>query len=67
MSREKEGFRETLDRLDNRFPGKEIIKRAELSEFLGVSQDTVIRHFSAEYNKRAGGYPKVRIARALME
>ena len=67
MAREKEGFRETLDRLDAVFPGKEIVKRSELATFLGVSKCTIIRRFKNEYNRRLQGYPKVVIARALVE
>ena len=67
MAREKEGFRETLDRLDAAFPGKEIIKRKELSAFLGVSIDSIKRHFKDAYNSRVEGYPKVCIARILVE
>ena len=67
MAREKDGFRETLDRLDEHFPGKEVIKRTELAEFLGVSKCTIIRRFQNEYNRRLQGYPKVIIAKALVE
>ena len=67
MAREKDGFRETLDRLDESFPGREIIKRSELAEFLGVSKCTIIRRFKNEYNQRLQGYPKVIIAKALVE
>ena len=67
MAREKDGFRETLDRLDELFPGREVIKRRELAEFLGVSNSTIVRHFKNEYNQRLQGYPKVVIARALVE
>ena len=67
MAREKDGFRETLDRLDELFPGREVIKRRELAEFLGVSNSTIVRHFKNEYNQRLQGYPKVIIAKALVE
>lgn len=67
MAREKEGFREQLDRLDAAFPGREIIRRTELAQFLGISYDTVKRQFKAEYNQRMKGYTKVTVARALVE
>ena len=67
MAREKEGFREQLDRLDAAFPGREIIRRTELAQFLGISYDTVKRQFKAEYNQRMKGYAKVTVARALVE
>ena len=58
MPREKEGFREVLDRLDARFPDTEIIRRSELAEFLGLSKSTLIRRFKKEYNHRLNGYSK---------
>ena len=67
MAREKEGFREQLERLDAAFPDREIIRRNELAQFLGISYDTVKRQFKAEYNKRMKGYTKVTVARALVE
>lgn len=67
MPREKEGFRDALDRLDARFPDTEVIKRTELAEFLGISKSTLIRRFKKEYNERLKGYSKVVIARALVE
>lgn len=67
MAREKEGFREQLERLDAAFPGREIIRRTELAQFLGISYDTVKRQFKTEYNKRMKGYTKVTVARALVE
>lgn len=67
MAREKEGFREQLERLDAAFPGREIIRRTELAQFLGISYDTVKRQFKTEYNQRMKGYTKVTVARALVE
>ena len=67
MAREKEGYREQLDRLDAAFPDREIIRRNELAQFLGISYDTVQRQFKEEYNKRMKGYTKVMVARALVE
>ncbi len=67
MAREKEGFRETLERLDAQFPGREVIRRNELAEFLGVSYTTITRKYAKEYNKRLGGYLKTKIACALVE
>ena len=67
MAREKDGYREQIERLEAAFPKREIIKRAELAQFLGVSVSTVQRQFKEEYNKRMKGYTKVMVARALVE
>lgn len=66
MAREKEGFRETLDRLDAYAPGKEFLTRSELSKFIGVSKSTVQRNWMSIYNPIVRGYPKVLIARAIV-
>lgn len=41
MAREKEFFREQLQRLDERFPDKEMLSQKELAEFLGCTTRTI--------------------------
>lgn len=67
MTREKPAFRETLDRLDAAFPGRETIMQKELAEYLGISPNTVRKYFKDCYNPRTGRYPKVKIAILLAE
>lgn len=74
MPREKENFREQLARLDELFPGREVITIVEASKLLGVYRATLLhdRTFPAkkigETNKPMGGkyiVPKVALARWL--
>lgn len=44
MSREKEGFRDMMERLNERFPEKELLSIADVSRFLGVSRDTARKY-----------------------
>ena len=43
MAREKEGFREQLERLDEKFPEQETLKYKEISILFGYSQATAKR------------------------
>lgn len=67
MPREKPSFRDTLDRLDAAFPGRELIQKKELAQFLGLDVRTVSRNFREAYNPRTKRYPKVKIAILLAE
>lgn len=46
MSREKELFRDNLERLDAAFPNKELLNQNEVSEFTGISKYNITKHFS---------------------
>ena len=67
MPREKPAFRETLDRLDAAFPGRETIMQKELAEYLGISPNTVRKYFKDCYNKHTRNYPKTKIAAYIAE
>ena len=67
MTREKPAFREILDRLDEAFPGRELIQQKELAKFLGVDVRTVKKYFSACESKLHPGYCKAKIARILAD
>lgn len=67
MPREKPAYREILDRLDEAFPGRELIQQKELAKFLGVDVRTVKRHYSECKIKQHSGYCKTKIARALAD
>ena len=43
MPKEKEGFREELDRLSARFPGRETISITEACEVVGISRWTLMK------------------------
>ena len=65
MAREKEGYRDCLERLDEKFPGKEILKYADLIVLFKLSQATIIRNWRPYYNKAVGGIPKTTVARIM--
>ena len=74
MPREKEGFREQLARLDERFPDKETLGMAEVSAYLGTYRRTLIsdktfpaRKLGKTKSEYGGVYiiPKVLLARWL--
>lgn len=54
MPREKEGYRDVLERLLERFPGRETISIAEASAYLGVWRGTLLSD-GAFPAKRVGG------------
>lgn len=41
MSREKDLFRENLERLDRAFPGKELLTQTEAARYCGVNRITL--------------------------
>ena len=46
MSREKELFRDNLERLDAAFPNKEMLTQKDVSKYTGIGEWTVPKHFS---------------------
>lgn len=46
MAREKELFRENLERLDKAFPNKEYLTTPEVCEFTGLYRHTVHKKFN---------------------
>lgn len=61
MPREKANFRDTLERLDTAYPGRELLTREEIAAFLGVNPKTVKRR----YDFPAGRVAKTTVARAV--
>lgn len=53
MPREKETYRDNLEALRERFPGREIISVPEAAGYLGVSKDRIFR--DETFPKRALG------------
>jgi len=62
LSREKDAYRDNLERIIERFPGKEILTYKQVAEFLGINDKTVRKYFK---EKRFGGIPIVLLARML--
>lgn len=50
MSREKEAYRDNLERIKNIFPNKEILNVKEVSMFCGVDVRTVRKLFDIKNN-----------------
>ena len=46
MAREKESYRDNLERLDLFFPQKELLSPADVSRYLGVDRISAMRMFS---------------------
>ena len=65
MPREKELYRENLDRLDERFPGRDVLKYADIAEVTGRSVRFVQKHFKKHYNTELAGVSKIVVARIL--
>ena len=66
MPREKECYRDNLQRLDERFPGKETLSMTEAASYIGISKTTMWRNAERycvdPVTKRVS---KVQLARAL--
>ncbi len=60
MPREKPLFRENLERLDAKFPNKEVLSFKEVAEFYGISIITVKRR--GWYNPKFKGILKTKLA-----
>lgn len=61
MPKEKADYRDLLERLDEAFPGRELISKEELAKWLGVSYRTVARR----YDLPGGRVLKTTVARAI--
>lgn len=44
MPREKEAYRDNLERICERYPGKELLSKTETAKFLGVTRVTVEKY-----------------------
>ena len=65
MAREKEGYRDCLERLDKKYPDKEVLKYADLMALFSLSRATIIRSWRPYYNKAVCGIPKTTVARVM--
>ena len=52
MPKEKESYRDNLERLDKAFPDTEMLTATEVSGFLGLHRQTVVKWFSFNVHKR---------------
>lgn len=63
MPREKEGFRENMALLNERFPDKDMLGKGDVARFMGVSWDTVTRRI--KFNAATGRVSKADLARQI--
>lgn len=64
MAREKEGFREQLQRLDEQFPDKEMLNQKELASYLGCDPKTIRRRYNHLFTPGLG-ISKTKVARLI--
>lgn len=63
MAREKAGFRDTIELLNERFPEKDMLNIAETMEFTGMSRNTVKKKI--RFNELTGKITKSDLARQV--
>lgn len=61
MPREREGFRDNMERLNEFFPSRELLNVSDLVSFTGRNRDVVKKLF----NFKNGYISKVEVARTL--
>ena len=62
MPKLSEAYQDLMERLDGKFPGRELVRKGEVAEWLGISKST----FRARYKLPPGQYvTKSAVARAL--
>lgn len=64
MSREKQGFRDTIAALNEMFPEKGVLTKTDVAKFLGVHRTTVYR-MKIPFNKATGRITKADLARQI--
>lgn len=64
MSREKQGFRETIAALNEMYPDQGMLGKSEVARFLGVNRTTVYRH-KIKFNDKTGRVTKADLARQI--
>jgi hypothetical protein len=65
MAREKESYRDNLERLDKMFPDREMLSSVDVALFTGQARTTVLKMYSFKTikNKR---YSSHRISKAVL-
>ena len=64
MSREKQGFRDTIAALNEMFPEQGMLTKGEVAKFLGVTTRTINRH-KIQFNQETGRVTKADLARQV--
>ena len=63
MSREKEGFRDTIAQLNEMFPGKGMLSTNDVAQFMGVNRRTAVKKI--RFNETTGLVTKADLARQV--
>jgi len=64
MSREKQGYRDTIAALNKMFPNQGMLNKTETAQFLGVDPKTVNRR-GIQFNKATGRVTIADLARQI--
>ena len=64
MSREKQGYRETIAALNEMFPDQGMLNKTEVAKFLGVNPRTIQRK-KLQFNEATGRITKADLARQV--
>lgn len=64
MSREKQGFRDTIAQLNEMFPEQGMLSKADVAKFMGVDRSTVTRR-KIRFNPETGRVTKADLARQI--
>lgn len=64
MSREKQGYHDTMRELNEMFPEYGMLGKGEVARFMGVSPKTVTRR-GIQFNARTGRVTKADLARQI--
>lgn len=62
--RERVDYRDLLQRLDERYPDRELLSRSDVAAFLGTSRQTVYNRYSDKFPARVL-LSKTQVARTL--
>ena len=64
MSREKQGFRDTMAALNEMFPEQGMLRKSDVARFMGVDRSTVRRR-GIRFNETTGMVTKADLARQI--
>lgn len=64
MSREKQGYRDTIAQLNEMFPDKGMLSKNEVAQFMGVSRATIYNR-GIKFNDNTGRITKADLARQV--
>lgn len=65
MPRERDTYRDNLERIKERYPTKEVMNVEETARFLGLERRTVKKHFAEEFSRGKGLISVATLARRL--